>query len=422
MSALRSSLVSAYAGYAFRGLYLLLLIPLYARTLGPQAYGTVLAAMAVQNLVWVVQNWGFSVLGARSVAADPDQGGLQAEFERQLSARLLMLGPALLVGVVAVMASPSLRASPAMGAMALASGVIAGFNLGWFFQGRLDFRTPVLLEILGFVLVFALVLALVHKPEHAPRVLAAVLAQSVLCSALAYAQAARSVRLRRSDWAGARALVRRGAPLFLSGGALSLLGIAGTYSLAALSTSVQVAYFSTAERVVATVLGVLGPLGQVLLPWFSGRLHSADAATRAAVARSQWRAVRWVSGLGLLCALANWLAAPPVIAAWLGPGYSATGEVLRVLGLLFLLSSFNQAMATYVWLPRGQDALVARTTVAMAVVGIASTAAGAWGAGALGAAMARVATELGGSAVYAWQVWQQRQKPAALGHMVRDWH
>lgn len=421
MSTLRNSLVSAYAGYAFRGLYLLLLIPLYARTLGPEAYGAVLAAMAVQNLVWVVQNWGFSLLGARSVAANPGQAGLQAEFERQLSARLLMLGPALLVGALVVMASPSLRASPWMGAMAVASGVIAGFNLGWFFQGRLDFRTPVLLEILGFVLVFAQVLLLVHRPEHAPRVLAAVLAQSVLCSALAYAQAARSVRLRRSGWAEARALVRRGAPLFLSGGALSLLGIAGAYSLAALSTTAQVAYFSTAERVVATVLGMLGPLGQVLLPWFSGGLHSADETTRSAVAQTQWRAVRWVTGLGLVSAVANWMAAPLAIAAWLGPGYSATGEVLRVLGLLFLLSSFNQAMATYVWLPRGQDGLVARTTVTMAVLGIASTAAGAWGGGALGAALARVATELGGCAVYAWQAWQHRQKAPPLHHMARDW-
>jgi len=391
---LEKSLLSAYGGYAFRTLYLLVLIPLYARTLGPEAYGLVLTAMAVQNIVWVVQNWGFSFTGARNIARNPDLPARQQEFSAQITGRLLLTPLALAVGGVAVLLSPLLQAHPLVAGLAVLCGVLSGYNLGWYFQGRLDFATPVLIEGAGCLVTLALVLWGVRGPADVVWVMAALLTSGALTLGASFGIVVRQLKLRLAAAREGLAMIRRAAPLFITGGATTLVTTMGTYALSALATPQEVAHYGTAEKVIVTLLGLLGPVGQVLLSWFSHQISIATGGDALRVARNQFKAVGIVcvaGGVGMLLALT---VMPPLLSLWLGPRYEAVGQTLRMLSPLLLLGAFNNALALYVMVPRGQERPLSQISVAMAIVGVLAIFCGAWLDGARGVAIARVATEI----------------------------
>ncbi|WP_158219651.1 lipopolysaccharide biosynthesis protein [Ideonella sp. A 288] len=392
---LTKSLLSAYGGYAFRSLYLLLLIPLYARTLGPAAYGLVLAAMAAQNIVWSVQNWGFSFAGARNLAATSTDAERQAEFSRQITGRLLLMPVAALVGLGAILASPLLAAHPLVAGLAVLCGVISGFNLGWYFQGRFDFTTPVLIEGAGCLLTLGLVAWLVRGPADAPWVMAALLAQGVLTSAWAYGLARRHLALRPSPWREGLVLLKQAAPLFINGGAAMLMAVVGTYALSALSTPEQVMQFGTAEKVVMVALGLLGPAGQVLMPWFSRQLSQAGPVASTLLTREQRLAVRVVCLVGAVATVLTLTVMPSVLSLWLGPRFEGVGQTMRWLSPLFLIGAFNSAMAIYVLVPRGLERALSQVSVGMALIGVLAVFGAAALDGARGAAVARVVCDLG---------------------------
>jgi O-antigen/teichoic acid export membrane protein len=392
MASLNKHLISAYAGYFFRYVYLIVLIPFYARVLGPSAYGLVIAAMSVQNIVWTIQNWGFSFTGARNIAGLKDDSARNQEFSRHISARFLLMPLAISVGIGIVVGSPLLRNQPAMAALAIFCGVIAGFNLGWYFQGRLNFTTPVLIEILGFCITLPMVLWLVRGSNDTIFVMGSLATSSIITTCIAYFIASKSEFLKPSSGAKGFKLIKESAPLFITSGTYALMTNVGTYSLAAFSSSEQVAYFGTAEKIITTGLSLLAPAGQVLLSWFSKLMH--ETADSQEVLRQQKRAVKWVCLAGGVATLAALTVVPPLLNLVLGKKFEQASVILMVMSPIFLLAAFNNSIAVYIFFPRRLDREVSLINVATTTLGIGLTAGGAWLDGAVGAAIARVVAEL----------------------------
>src|SRR5690349_7349758 len=220
----RRSLSFVYFAYAFRFLQLAILVPFYARVLGTAEYGRVLAAMSLFQIVWMVGEYGFATTGIRDTAACRSRRDLSELYGAQISARALLLVPACAVGVIGTMASPLLREAPHFGLLATASGLLSAFNLGWYFQGQLRFRTSVLLEVLGFAINLALVLSLVRGRDDGWLVLAALSVSAAVCTSAAHYIAWRGLgeeRLRPGLASGVR-VIRQSTPLF-AGQALVLL-------------------------------------------------------------------------------------------------------------------------------------------------------------------------------------------------------
>ncbi|RZL03506.1 MAG: hypothetical protein EOP36_04660 [Rubrivivax sp.] len=392
MASLNKHLVSAYAGYFFRYVYLIVLIPFYARVLGPSAYGLVIAAMSVQNIVWTVQNWGFSFTGARNIASLKTEPERHQEFSRHLSARFLLMPLAISIGVFIVIGSPLLRTAPAMASLAIFCGVIAGFNLGWYFQGRLNFTTPVLIEILGFCITLPMVLWFVRGSTDTIYVMGSLATSAVVTTSVAYYIASRSEILKPSSAANGARLIKESAPLFITSGTYALMTNVGTYSLAAFSSPEQVAYFGTAEKFITTGLSLLAPAGQVLLSWFSKLMH--ETADSREVLRQQKRAVKWVCLAGAFATLAALTVVPPLLNLVLGKSFEQASVILMVMSPIFLLAAFNNSISVYIFFPRRLDKEVSAINIATTTLGIGLTAGGAWLDGAVGAAMARVVAEL----------------------------
>ena len=226
------ALAFVYAGYLFRYVYLLILIPFYGRVLGAQEYGRVLAAMSLYQMVWMLTEYGFPLAGARDIAAaGNDTRRVGALYAQQMNARWLMAVPGLLLGVVGTLASPLLRETPLFGLLATANGLMAAFNLGWFYQGRLRFGTSVVFELIGFAINLPLILLSVHGPGDGARVLGALLASTIICTLAAHAYALRGIERVRAGWRESLALVRSSTALFAHKGVTLMMASSSTYLL-----------------------------------------------------------------------------------------------------------------------------------------------------------------------------------------------
>src|SRR5690348_14514138 len=143
-------LVFVYGGYIMRYLYLLIVVPFYGRVLGVAEYGRVLAAMSLMNVIWMLASYGFTFVGMREVSKAQGTAECNGIFSLHVSARLALGIVGACIGVIATFCSPTLSERPVIGFLATALGVVSALNLGWLYQGRHHFRTPIMIEVFGF--------------------------------------------------------------------------------------------------------------------------------------------------------------------------------------------------------------------------------------------------------------------------------
>ncbi|MBS7458544.1 oligosaccharide flippase family protein [Coralloluteibacterium stylophorae] len=365
----RRALAFVYAGYLLRYGYLLVLVPFYGRVLGADEYGRLLAAMSLMQVVWLLVEFGFAIVGARDTAAAGSRAEEARILGQQLAARLLLVPAGMAVGVIGTLLSPVLLAEPILGVLATFSGIVASFNLGWHFQGLHRFRTSVSLEVLGFAINLPLILLLVDGAGDAVLVMQILLFSGLVCSAVAYAVAigrlgAASIRLHRPV-----TLIRGSMALFASNGLNLLMSSSATVLLSMFAPAQTVGWYGAAERLVTVALGLLQPAKQVLVATLSRLVTHPDGETRS------WhvmrRSVLAINLFGLALMLGTWLVAGSVVPLILGPGFEPTIRLLRMLAVLFPLAAFCESMAGYVLIPLREDLHVS----ASSLVGAAATVA-----------------------------------------------
>lgn len=159
-----------YGGYVIRYLYLIIVVPFYGRVLGVEGYGKVLASMSLMSLIWMLVAYGFVPVGMRDVSKAQSTMECNSVFSLHLSVRLALAIVGGCVGLIATMCSPVLSQTPWIVVLATLLGIVSGMNLGWLFQGRHRFRTPIIIEVFGFALSLVLVLAIVNDKyvSHGP--------------------------------------------------------------------------------------------------------------------------------------------------------------------------------------------------------------------------------------------------------------
>lgn len=359
-SSTRRSLGFVYVGYAFRYLHLLILVPFYGRVLGAAEYGHVLAAMSLYQVVWMLSEFGFPPVGARDAASTTDVDRLSKIYGQHVAGRAMtvLLGAA--VGIIGTMASPMLSQRPIFGVLATLNGIVAAFNLGWFFQGTLRFKTSVMVEVLGFALNVPLVLLFVRGPNDGARVLLALLLSSVVCTLVAHVIALKMVNLRAVRCSGGFGLVRESTALFAHGSLVALMANSSTYLISLFSTPTEVGYYGAAERLVSAGLSLLTPANQVLVGTVARQISSRDSEDRAyALIRAGFISLA-ILGVGMLVgtlALADFIV--PII---LGSAFVGSVPVLRLLALMFPFAVIDQVITGYVLIPLRLDRVVIKVS------------------------------------------------------------
>jgi O-antigen/teichoic acid export membrane protein len=363
----RYALAFVYGGYSFRYLYLLILIPFFGLVLGAAEYGKVLAAMSLFNVVWLVVEYGFPIVGARDVASMANKVALGAAFGRQIKARLLMSVVGVAIGAVGTISSPVMRAEPAFGLIATTLGIVAAFNLGWYFGGTHRFRTLILMEMAGFAMNSGLILSMVHDSGDGLLVLLSLLASGLIITAVSYVIAVSQIRRACIRFDGAPSLLRGSTTPFV-GNRISLVMTNGSsYLLSLFAGAQQVGFFGAAERLASAGLALMQPAGQVLVPTITTRLSNHESTADAY--RLMRKGTILTTGFGMGCLVGALVLSPYLIPLILGPGYEPSIHIMQIFRLMYPLRRTQLAIRSYVLLPLRQDSQILKATV----VGAASS-------------------------------------------------
>ncbi|MGV2288059.1 oligosaccharide flippase family protein [Trinickia sp. YCB016] len=380
-----------YGGYLMRYVYLIIVVPFYGRVLGVTEYGRVLAAMSLMNVIWMLVSYGCTIVGMREVSKAKTVEECNAIYSLHVSTHLLLglVGGA--IGVVATLCSPSLSARPLIGILATALGVVSALNLGWLFQGRHRFRTPIMIEVFGFALSLVLVLSLVRGPQDSVWVLASLLIAGVASLLISYGLATAQLGWPRLSLAGVVPLMRGSTMLFCYSSASAILTASSTYLLTLLSTPTQVGYFGAAERFATVGLSLMGPAAQVFVPTISRQLAQGDKEGAHATTR---RGAMLLMGYGLLVFCGALALSPLVLPLIFGAAFEPSARVLQCFAWMFPLVAFNEFVAFYVFVPRKKDRPMAIAGVISGLANLAAALILAPRFGAIGMAFARVIGEL----------------------------
>lgn len=390
----RRALVFVYVGYVFRYLYLLILLPFYGRVLGAAEYGRLVAAMSLFQIVWMIVEYGFPAIGSRAVAAARDDGTRAGLYSRHVMGRLTMALPGLTVGVGGIFFSPLLRERPLFGVLACVNGLIAGFNLGWYFQGTLQFRTSVVIEVLGFAINLPLILLLVRGPEDGWLVMLSLCISSVICTSAAHVMALRTMQRNALRWVGAIALIRESTALFISRGLTMLMGSVSTYLISIFASATELGWYGAAERITSVGLSVMQPANQVLVGSVSQNVAS-EASMEKALSLIR-KALLLMSALGLAMCCGVQMLAGFGVPLVLGPSFVHAVPMVRVMGLQFPFAAVTQVITSYVLIPFRYDRLIPIVSVATSIVTLGLILALGNFFGGIGVAWARAIGELGG--------------------------
>ena len=368
----RKALAFVYAGYAFRFLYLLILVPFYGRVLGAAEYGRVLAAMALYQFVWAIVEYGFPSVGLRDIALDPHCLESRARiYGEHVAGRLWTTAAGILVGIAGTVVSPVLLERPIFGVCATLSGLVAAYNLGWYFQGTLRFRTSVLVEFLGFTANIIFVLVLVHKKSDGWLVLGSLFISSMFATVVAHLIAARTMNRQRVRLQNGRALVRESSALFAARGLTLISASSSTFLMSIIADARQVGWYGASDRLVSVGLNLMVPANQVMIGTVATLV--ASEGTEASAFRLIRKALVALMGFGCLMLLGAGLLAGIAVPIVLGPDFGPSVRMLRILGLSFPFAAFSQVIIGYVLVPLRHDRLVTLVSLAGAVSTIALT-------------------------------------------------
>ena len=364
----KRALAFVYVGYAFRYLYLLILIPFYGRVLGTAEYGRVVAAMSLFQVVWMLTEYGFPSIGSRAIAI-ANETERAALYARHVLARSAMAVVGIAVGVGGTVLSPLLREVPVMGLLATLTGVVAGFNMGWFFQGTLRFRTSVSLEILGFILNLSMILPLVRGPHDGWLVMFALAVSSVICTVCAHVLVLRALPRHALRWGGALMLVRESTALFVHRGLVSLVGAASTYLISLFASASELGLYGAAERLISAGLSLMAPANQVLVGTVSQRIGEHDGGEGAFVLVR--KALSGMVSLGICMFVGTELLGDVIVPLILGESFAGSVPIVRIMAIMFPFAAVNQVITGYVLIPFRFDRFVPLVSGATSMVTLA---------------------------------------------------
>jgi PST family polysaccharide transporter len=326
-------------------------IPFLARTLGPSAWGGVLAAQAFAVWTAVLLDYGFTLSATREIARQPSRAAASTVVAGVFAAKLILVACSLLMWLVATLSIPIFRDDPVLALLGWAAGVAQSVNPLWYFQGIQRLKAPSSAYVGGRILSVVAIFALVRAGSDDWIVLAAQASASAMAAIFSLVLQYRSVKWLPPTWAGAKSALRQGRSMFVYRGAVSLYTVANPIIVSLFLPTSQVALYGGAERLSRAALSGFGPISQAVYP------HVTYLVTRDLrdAARVALRSLAALVTIGIGGATIGWIAAPLVISTLLGPDFGPSVNVLRILLLSFPAIGASTVLGIQWMVPLGMD-------------------------------------------------------------------
>lgn len=337
--------------------------PYLTRVLGVEGIGVYAFSYSVASYFLLFTTLGMANHGNRSVAASPrDRPSLGVTFINnyviQLVCGAVVFG--LYLGYCSLLQVNRLVAL--IQALIVLSGIL---DINWLYFGLEEFRLTVTrnaaCKILGVVAIFVFV-----RNSHDLWAYALIMALSLFASqAILWWFLPSRVKLTRPSWAKVKRNIRPTLILFVPILSYSVYMIMDKIQIGALADMANVAYYTSAEKIMNIPVGIVTALGAVMLPRATAVLAKGNSVGHM---RYLVRSFTFVSVVvGFICfgiSSTATLFAP----LYFGDEFRITGDVLQFLIFAPLISGWANVIRTQYLIPKFMDAVYVVSTVAAAII------------------------------------------------------
>jgi PST family polysaccharide transporter len=335
----------------------LITVPYLVRVLGPEKFGLVAFGQGLMAYFSLVVNYGFDWSATRKIAVNRDNPSVLNQIAADVWGAQTLL--CILTGIVLIIilsSVPRLREISLLLSILYGSIVASMLFPTWIFQGlermTVISATNLCVRALGCVSIFAFV----HEPRDFLRYAVILSSQTLVAGIVGVAAAVKllGLRLVLPSVQGIRDSIAEGSSLFLSTAAISLYTSGNAFVLGLMTDPITVGYYSAADKIVSSVLTLLGPISQAVFPHVNKLAHQS----RELALRAGRKILLALGTLGLTMTVALVIAAPLIVKIVLGPNYVHSTGVLRILSFNILNISIATVWSTIMMISFRRDRAV----------------------------------------------------------------
>lgn len=343
------------------------LFPYLVRVLGVERFGAVAFMQGIVQYGIILVDYGFNLTGPRDIARANSTKEIGRIFSNIMVSKCLLFLCITLISFVALRFLSSTGYEFDRSLYWVVYLMVVG-NLVfpvWFFQGIQQMRYITIFNILARSITVILVFIFVDTPED--YILAAFF-QSVTmllagCFSIVILKRNFSFIFVKPTINGIKKTFIDGWHIFLSTIAINIYTTTNIVLLGMLSNNTVVGYFSTANKLIDCVKGVMFTLNQAVYPYVNDKIKAGRVVAFLFIKKYFY----FYSGSTLIGGIILFITAPYIIYLLFGSGYDESTHILRLMSCLPFIISVSNVFGIQVMLNFGYQKIFSRILLLAAI-------------------------------------------------------
>jgi len=347
----------------------LITVPYLVRMLGPEKFGLVAFGQSLITFFVFFVNYGFDLTATREISIKRKSNKDVSRIACSVwTAKAILCSIGLCVLFVMIMFVPKMHKNSLL--LVILFGVAVGNFLfpNWLFLGLERMKAISAINVSMRAVTTAGVFVLIRNPDDYLLYAGLLSFQWVFAgvAGIVFAVTRLKIRITAPDRGEIKTVFSKGWTLFMSNIAQSIYLSGNSFILGMLTNYSAVGYYSAAEKITLSLLGLFRPLAQAVYPRFSQMASSSKNSVL------MWgrRLIFVMGGLGLMASATMFFGAPLIVKIILGSGYEPSIIVLQIMALLPFLASLSDVLSLQIMLPFSKDRFYALIRLTTAVLHI----------------------------------------------------
>jgi len=332
----------------------LITVPYLVRVLGPEKFGLVAFGQSLITFFVLFVNYGFDLTATREISVKRNSNEEVSLLSCSVwSAKALLCGIGFCALFLMIMIVPKMNQNSHL--LLILFGIAVGNMLfpNWLFLGLERMKAISVINLSMRTVTTAGVFVIVRSPDDYLLYAGLLSFQWVVAgiAGIVFAIVRLKIRIKVPKAHDISSILVVGWTLFLSNVAQSIYNSGNSFILGMLTNYTIVGYYSAAEKITLSLMGMFRPIALAVYPRFS-KLASTSRNTVLFWGR---RLLYVMGSLGLAASVGLFLAAPLIVRIVLGDDYEPSVMILRILAILPLLFALSDVLSIQLMLPFGKD-------------------------------------------------------------------
>ena len=354
------------ANYAFP----MITIPIVSRIIGPDKLGVINFSAAFIAYFTLLIGFGFNLTATRRVASDPNNiNNRNTVFSEVFTSQCLLLLTSTILFVILLFAIPQLENEKRVAIYTFFICLSTLMTQDWLFQAMQDLSKIAVLNLVSKILYTLVILMVIQKKSDyiwQPLVLSL---SQVLISLICFFWAINRYQLKlyKVEIRECLKLMMNERVVFFSLCIINIYTITNVVILGIFQDSIQVGYFSSAQKLIQIALSIISiPLTQALFPYI-GNAFGKSYEKGIEIAQ---KLVPLVFIITFFVGIVIFIGAPTLVMFFYGRQFLPAIVVCRILAFIPMIISLATICGIHVMLNLKMDKVFLRATAIGAVFSI----------------------------------------------------